>query len=133
MAQTDNPQLLSADGGGDVAGFDLPFAAADLTVTGDDLAAGGQDQAQGVIGDVFVIDARRMADRQAARTAPFDVDAVIARGETGDEAEVRKLFDQRLVQRRFAGDDQGADVVGGLDRRAFPETCLLYTSPSPRD
>jgi hypothetical protein len=74
-----------------------------------------------VVRDVFMIDARRMGDGQAAFTTPVDVDPVIARGETGDQIEGREAFDQPLVQRRLAGDDQGADVMGGLNRRAFPE------------
>ena len=74
-----------------------------------------------MVGDILVIDAGRVGDRQAAFTAPVDVDPVVARGETGDQVEGGELFDQRLVQRRLAGDDQGADVMGGLDRRAFPE------------
>src|SRR5690606_16777801 len=65
--------------------------------------------------------AGRMGDGQAARAAPRDVDAVISSGEAGDQRQVRQALDQILVELELAGDDQGANVAGGLDRRAFPE------------
>src|SRR5690606_30050672 len=65
--------------------------------------------------------AGRMGDGQAARAAPRDVDAVVSSGEAGDQRQVRQALDQILVELELAGDDQGANVAGGLDRRAFPE------------
>ena len=104
-----------------VAGRCAPFARTHLPVARGDLAARGQDQSQRMIGHILVIDAGRVGDWQTPRAAPFDIDPVIARGETGQEVEIGKPLDQRLVQRRFAGHDHDADVVRGLDGRTFPE------------
>uniref|UniRef100_A0A0N4ZXP3 LigA n=1 Tax=Parastrongyloides trichosuri TaxID=131310 RepID=A0A0N4ZXP3_PARTI len=121
MAQADDSQPLAAEGGGNAACGQAPFARSDRAVALGDLTPRGQDQADGVVGHVFVVHAGRMGDGQAARAAPFDVDAVVSGGEAGDQRQIGQALDQRLVQFELARDDQSTDVMRGLDRRAFPE------------
>ncbi|MNJ53095.1 hypothetical protein D3C77_484700 [compost metagenome] len=121
VAQADDAQPLAAERRGDAAAGQAPFARPHRAVALGDPAPSGQDQADRMVGHVLMVHAGRMGHRQAPRATPFDVDAVIAGGEAGDQRQVRQALDQILVQLELAGDDQGADVLRRLDGRAFPE------------
>ena len=64
---------------------------------------GRQDQAHGVVGDVLMIDARRMADLQPTPARPVQIDAIIAGGETGDQTQVRQALGEGLVEVEIEG------------------------------
>ncbi|MNR07066.1 hypothetical protein D3C85_1231700 [compost metagenome] len=61
-AQADDADGLAAQRGGDGLGGRGPTAGAHLTVALGDLASCSQDQANGVVGDVFVVDGRGVGD-----------------------------------------------------------------------
>ena len=88
----------------------MPFAGAQHPVARDDRAAVPDDQPDRMIGDILVVRVLRVADQQAARRRPGDVDPVIADREAGDQPELGHPVDQRAIDREFARDDDRADI-----------------------